>query len=43
MRWQFATGVTVICARDRAGRYVGFTANSFNSVSLDRINCVESV
>jgi len=32
---QFATGVTVICARDRAGRYVGFTANSFNSVSLD--------
>ena len=32
---QFATGVTVICTRDRAGRYVGFTANSFNSVSLD--------
>ena len=32
---QFATGVTVICARHPDGRYVGFTANSFNSVSLD--------
>ena len=32
---QFATGVTVICARAGDGRYVGFTANSFNSVSLD--------
>jgi flavin reductase (DIM6/NTAB) family NADH-FMN oxidoreductase RutF len=32
---QFATGVTVICARHADGRYVGFTANSFNSVSLD--------
>jgi flavin reductase (DIM6/NTAB) family NADH-FMN oxidoreductase RutF len=32
---QFATGVTVICARHGEGRYVGFTANSFNSVSLD--------
>jgi len=32
---QFATGVTVICARDADGRFVGFTANSFNSVSLD--------
>jgi flavin reductase (DIM6/NTAB) family NADH-FMN oxidoreductase RutF len=32
---QFATGVTVICARHGDGRYVGFTANSFNSVSLD--------
>ncbi len=32
---QFATGVTVICARRPDGRYVGFTANSFNSVSLD--------
>lgn len=32
---QFATGVTVICARTGDGRYVGFTANSFNSVSLD--------
>src|SRR5688572_28373880 len=31
---QFATGVTVICAGDHAGRYVGFTANSFSSVSL---------
>lgn len=32
---QFATGVTVICASHRDGRYVGFTANSFNSVSLE--------
>jgi len=32
---QFATGVTVICAPGPPGRYVGFTANSFNSVSLD--------
>jgi flavin reductase (DIM6/NTAB) family NADH-FMN oxidoreductase RutF len=32
---QFATGVTVICARAGDGRYVGFTANSFNSVSLE--------
>jgi len=32
---QFATGVTVICARATDGRLVGFTANSFNSVSLD--------
>jgi flavin reductase (DIM6/NTAB) family NADH-FMN oxidoreductase RutF len=32
---QFATGVTVICARNSAGRFIGFTANSFNSVSLD--------
>jgi flavin reductase (DIM6/NTAB) family NADH-FMN oxidoreductase RutF len=32
---EFATGVTVICARGPDGRYVGFTANSFNSVSLD--------
>ena len=32
---QFATGVTVICARHPDGRFVGFTANSFNSVSLD--------
>jgi flavin reductase (DIM6/NTAB) family NADH-FMN oxidoreductase RutF len=31
---QFATGVTVICAPGPPGRYVGFTANSFNSVSL---------
>jgi flavin reductase (DIM6/NTAB) family NADH-FMN oxidoreductase RutF len=32
---QFATGVTIVCARADAQRYVGFTANSFNSVSLD--------
>jgi flavin reductase (DIM6/NTAB) family NADH-FMN oxidoreductase RutF len=31
---QFATGVTVICARHPDGRTVGFTANSFNAVSL---------
>jgi flavin reductase (DIM6/NTAB) family NADH-FMN oxidoreductase RutF len=31
----FATGVTVICAPAPDGRFVGFTANSFNSVSLD--------
>jgi flavin reductase (DIM6/NTAB) family NADH-FMN oxidoreductase RutF len=32
---QFATGVTVICAPGPDGRFVGFTANSFNSVSLE--------
>jgi flavin reductase (DIM6/NTAB) family NADH-FMN oxidoreductase RutF len=32
---QFATGVTVIAVRRGDGRYVGFTANSFNSVSLE--------
>ncbi|MCC7041847.1 MAG: flavin reductase family protein [Burkholderiales bacterium] len=32
---QFATGVTIICARASETRFVGFTANSFNSVSLD--------
>jgi flavin reductase (DIM6/NTAB) family NADH-FMN oxidoreductase RutF len=32
---QFATGVTIVCARAPGDRYVGFTANSFNSVSLD--------
>ena len=32
---QFATGVTIVCARAPGERYVGFTANSFNSVSLD--------
>jgi flavin reductase (DIM6/NTAB) family NADH-FMN oxidoreductase RutF len=32
---QFATGVTVIAARRADGRYAGFTANSFNSVSLE--------
>lgn len=31
---QFATGVTIISARAGDRRYVGFTANSFNSVSL---------
>ncbi|HYQ99600.1 MAG TPA: flavin reductase family protein [Casimicrobiaceae bacterium] len=32
---QFATGVTIIAVRRGDGRYVGFTANSFNSVSLE--------
>jgi flavin reductase (DIM6/NTAB) family NADH-FMN oxidoreductase RutF len=32
---QVATGVTIVCARAGDGRYVGFTANSFGSVSLD--------
>jgi flavin reductase (DIM6/NTAB) family NADH-FMN oxidoreductase RutF len=32
---QFATGVTIIAAPRKAGEFVGFTANSFNSVSLD--------
>ena len=32
---QFATGVAVICAPGPHGRFVGLTANSFNSVSLD--------
>lgn len=31
----FATGVTVVTARDGQGRPIGFTANSFTSVSLD--------
>ncbi|MBL8484377.1 MAG: flavin reductase family protein [Rhodocyclaceae bacterium] len=31
----FATGITVVTARDGAGLPVGLTANSFNSVSLD--------
>ena len=31
----FATGVTVVTARDQEGRPIGFTANSFTSVSLD--------
>jgi len=30
----FATGVTIVTARDADGRLVGLTANSFNSVSL---------
>jgi len=32
---RYMTGVTVITARDPAGAPVGFTANSFTSVSLD--------
>jgi flavin reductase (DIM6/NTAB) family NADH-FMN oxidoreductase RutF len=32
---QFATGVTIVCARGSDQRYIGFTANSFNSLSLD--------
>lgn len=31
----FATGVTVVTARDRGGRPVGVTVNAFASVSLD--------
>jgi flavin reductase (DIM6/NTAB) family NADH-FMN oxidoreductase RutF len=31
----FATGVTIVTARTAAGKLVGLTANSFNSVSLD--------
>jgi flavin reductase (DIM6/NTAB) family NADH-FMN oxidoreductase RutF len=31
---QFATGVTIVCASASEGRFVGLTANSFNSVSL---------
>ena len=32
---RFTTGVTIISCVDAAGRFVGFTANSFNSLSLD--------
>lgn len=32
---RFATGVTVITTRTRAGKLEGMTANSFSSVSLD--------
>jgi len=32
---QFATGVTIITARAAADAFVGFTATSFNSVSLE--------
>ena len=32
---QFATGVTVVACLDAAGRPVGLTVNSFNSLSLD--------
>ena len=31
----FPTGVTVVTTRGRDGRYLGLTANSFTSVSLD--------
>jgi len=31
----FATGVTIVTARDPDGQCIGLTANSFNSVSLD--------
>lgn len=31
----FATGVTIVTARDRKGQPAGFTANSFTSVSLE--------
>jgi flavin reductase (DIM6/NTAB) family NADH-FMN oxidoreductase RutF len=31
---QFATGVTIVTARNAEGKLVGLTANSFNSVSL---------
>ncbi len=32
---RFATGVTIVATRDSNGRFVGLTANSFNSLSLD--------
>lgn len=32
---QFATGVTIITTRGHEGSFVGFTAASFNSISLD--------
>lgn len=32
---RLATGVTIVCARAGEGRFVGFTANSFGSVSLE--------
>lgn len=32
---RFATGITIVGARDGAGKPVGLTVNSFNSVSLD--------
>ena len=31
----FATGVTIVTARDASGQRIGLTANSFNSVSLE--------
>jgi len=32
---RFATGVTIVTCADADGRFVGLTANSFNSLSLD--------
>lgn len=32
---RFTTGVTVVTCRDAQGQWVGLTANSFNSLSLD--------
>lgn len=32
---RFATGITIVSARDADGKPVGLTVNSFNSVSLD--------
>lgn len=32
---QFATGVTIITTRDENGAFIGLTASSFNSVSLN--------
>ncbi len=32
---RFTTGVTIISCVDEAGAFVGLTANSFNSLSLD--------
>ena len=31
----FATGVTVVTVKEPAGKYVGITVNSFNSVSME--------
>ena len=31
----FLTGVTVVTARSKSGELVGFTANSFTSVSME--------
>ena len=32
---RFATGVTIVSCVDEGGGFVGLTANSFNSLSLD--------
>ena len=32
---RFATGITIVSARDASGKPIGLTVNSFNSVSLD--------